>query len=87
MPLSIETVENCFRSYIWKPPEGFSESECLEVVAALDIANRATTQFLQGEIDETTFLDIKEWAHGLQEMDEFIESSEQNVELILSGGL
>lgn len=88
MPHSLENVAaDCFRSYIWKPPEGFSEAECLELVSALDTANRATTQFLQGKIDEETFLDIKEWAHGLEEMDEFIESAKQNIELVLPGVL
>ncbi|MEG4273808.1 MULTISPECIES: hypothetical protein [unclassified Microcoleus] len=83
--VNIETLENCFRSYIWKPPEGFSDAECLELVGALDTANKATTQFLRGEIDEETFLDIKEWAHGLEEMDDFIESAEDNIELLLPG--
>lgn len=83
--VSVETLENCFRSYIWKPPEGFSEAECFELVGALDIANKATTQFLKGEIDEETFLDIKEWAHGLEAIDDFIESAEDNIELFLPG--
>lgn len=87
MILNVETVENCFQSYIWKPPEGFSDVECLELVTALDIANKATGQFLRGEIDEETFLDIKEWAHGLGEMDEFIESAQENIELVLPGFL
>ena len=87
MPLNVDVVEDCFRSYIWKPPEGFSETECAELVKALDSANKATTQFLQGEIDEETFLDIKEWAHGLENIDKFIEDAEENIELVLPGFL
>lgn len=83
MLLDFDCVEDCFRSYIWKPPEGFSEEECHQLVKVLDAANHATTQFLRGEIDEETFLDIKEWAHGLENIDEFIESSEDNIELLL----
>lgn len=84
---SLDIAADCFRSYIWKPPEGFSDIECLELVSALDTANKATIQFLQGEIDEETFLDTKEWAHGLENMDDFIESAEENVELFLPGFL
>lgn len=85
MPHNIELIENCFRSYIWKPPEGFSDSECMELVEILDTANRATTQFLRGQIDEETFLDIKEWAHGAENIDQFIEDAQEDIELFLPG--
>lgn len=82
---SIIQLEDCFRSYLWKPPEGFSQTECESLIETLDKANRATTRFLKGEIDEETFLDIKEWAHGLEAIDDFIESAEDNIELFLPG--
>ncbi|MEG4133248.1 hypothetical protein QUA41_30575 [Microcoleus sp. Pol11C1] len=83
MILNLEAIGDCFRSYIWKPPEGFSDSECLDLIEKLDTANKATTWFLNGEIAEEEFLDIKEWAHGLEAIDEFIESAEENLELLL----
>jgi hypothetical protein len=81
--IDTEAIEDCFRSYIWKPPEGFTKSECQELCAKLDFANRATSRFLDGEINEEEFLDIKEWAHGNGEMDGFIESAKSNLDLVL----
>lgn len=72
-------LNDCFQSFIWKPPEGFTESECWDLCEKLDFANKATSRFLKGEIDEDEFIDIKEWAHG--DADEFIESAEANLEV------
>ncbi|MEG4294223.1 hypothetical protein Q5692_35715 [Microcoleus sp. C2C3] len=82
---NIIQLEDCFRSYLWKPPEGFSDTECVELIKILDTANRATSRFLKGEIDEETFLDIKEWAHGTETIDDFIESAEENIDFFLPG--
>jgi hypothetical protein len=84
LDIDIIGIEDCFRSYIWKPPEGFSDSECQDLIKALDAANKATGQFLRGEIDEDEFIQIKEWAHD-GNIDEFLESAEENLDLILPG--